>query len=105
MSASRMLPRAGVGVALAAAAGLAVWNHTVTVAAGQPVPQSHAVPGSTVLRACPAPGLPGWPPAPIAPIAGPATSGTGRAVVTYTGPSTGTPLTSLTQPGILSLAG
>jgi len=52
-----MLPRVGVVVALAAAAGLAVWNHTVTVAAGQPVPQSHAVPVSTVMRACPAPGL------------------------------------------------
>jgi hypothetical protein len=105
MSASRMLPRAGVVLALAAAGGLAVWNHTVTVAAGQPVPQSHAVPVSTVLRACPAPGLTGMPTAHVALIAGPATSGTGRALVTYTGPSTGTPLTSLTQPGILSLAG
>ena len=100
-----MLPRVGVVVALAAAAGLAVWNHTVTVAAGQPVPQSHAVPVSTVMRACPAPGLTETPTAHVALIAGSATSGTGRAVMTYTGPTTGTPLASLTQPGVLSLAG
>ena len=98
-----MLPRAGVVLALAAAGGLAVWNHTVTVAAGQPVPQPRAVPASTVLRACPAPGLTGSPAAHLALIAGPASAGTGRAVVTYSGATQGTALLSLTQPGALSL--
>jgi hypothetical protein len=105
MMANRMLPRAGVILALAAAAGLAVWNHTVTVAAGQPVPQPSTVPASTVLRACPAPGLAGSRATHLAVIAGPASSGSGRAVVTYSGASTGTPLLSLTQPGVLSLTG
>ena len=105
MKANRMLPRAGVVLALAAAAGLAVWNHTVTVAAGQPVPQTSTVPVSTVLRACPAPGLAGSPTAHLALIAGPASSGTGKAVVTYTGTSPGAPLLSVTHPGTLSLTG
>src|SRR5215472_759151 len=105
MSAGRMLPRAGVVLALAAAGGLAVWNHTVTVAAGQPVPQPHAVAASTVLRACPAPGLTGSLAAHLAVIAGPASAGSGRAVVTYSGATSGTPLVSLTQPGALSLTG
>jgi Family of unknown function (DUF5719) len=103
--ANRMLPRAGVMLALAAAAGLAVWNHSVTVAAGQPVPQPHAVPATTVLRACPAPGLAGSPTAHLALIAGPASGGAGRAVVTYSGASQGAPVLSLTQPGVLSLTG
>ena len=100
-----MLPRAGVVLALAAAGGLAVWNHTVTVAAGQPVPQPSAVPASTVLRACPAPGLAGSPTAHLALFAGPTSAGTGRAVVTYSGTTQGTALLSLTQPGVLSLTG
>ena len=98
-----MLPRAGVVLALAAAGGLAVWNHTVTVAAGQPVPQPSAVPASTVLRACPAPGLAGSPAAHLALFAGPTSAGTGRAVVTYSGVTQSTALLSLTQPGTLSL--
>src|SRR5262249_5670915 len=93
----------GVVLALAAAGGLAVWNHTVTVAAGQPVPQPRAVAASTVLRACPAPGLTGSPTAHLALIAGPTSAGTRRAVVTYSGATQGTPLLSLTQPGGLSL--
>lgn len=100
-----LLPRAGVVVALAAAAGLAVWNHTATVAASQPVPQPNAVPVSTVVRACAAPGLTGSPTGHVALISGPATAGTGRAVMSYSGPATGTPLLSLTQPGVLSLTG
>ena len=100
-----MLPRAGVVLALAAAGGLAVWNHTVTVAAGQPVPQPSAVPASTVLRACPAPGLAGSPTAHLALFAGPTSAGTGRAVVTYSGTTQGTPLLSFTQAGVLSLTG
>ncbi len=105
MNANRMLPRAGVVLALAAAAGLAVWHHTVTLAAGQPVPQPHTVPVATALRACPAPGLTGSPTAHVALIAGPASAGTGRAVVNYFGATQGTPLLSLTKPGALSLAG
>jgi Family of unknown function (DUF5719) len=103
MTTSRMLPRAGVIVALAAAGGLAVWNHTVTVAAGQPVPQSRAVAVNTVVRACPAAGLAGSPTAHVALIAGHTAGGTGRAVLSYSGPATVTPLLSLTQPGVLSL--
>jgi hypothetical protein len=103
--ANRMLPRAGVALALAAAAGLAVWNHTLTVAAGQPVPQPGTVPVTTALRACPAPGLTGSPAAHLALIAGPASGGAGRAVVTYSGASNGAPLLSLSQSGVLSLTG
>src|SRR5262249_8540580 len=57
----------------------------------------------TVLRACPAPGLTGSPAAHLAVIAGPASAGSGRALVTYSGVILGTPLVSLTQPGVLSL--
>ena len=102
-TAKRMLPRAGVVLALAVAAGLAVWNHTLTVAASQPVPQQGTVPVSTVLRACPAPGLAGAPATHLALIAGPAASGAGKAVVAYSGTSPGAPLLSVTQPGVLSL--
>src|SRR5215469_11199415 len=105
MTTNRMLPRAGVVLALAAAAGLAVWNHTLTVAASQPVPQQSTVPVSTVLRACPAPGLAGAPTTHLALIAGPTPSGAGKAVVTYSGTSPGAPLLSVTQPGVLSLTG
>ena len=103
MLAGRTLARAGVVVALAAAAGLAVWNHTLTLAAGQPVPQPSAVPVGAVLRACPAPGLQGSPDAQVALIAGPGASGTGRAVVNYFGAAPGAPLLSVTQPGALSV--
>src|SRR5215467_136042 len=56
-------------------------------------------------RACPAPGLTGSPAAHLALIAGPASAGTGRAVVTHSGATQGTPVLSLTQPGVLSLTG
>jgi Family of unknown function (DUF5719) len=104
MLGNRMLALAAVVVALAVAAGLAVWNHTLTLAAGQPVVQPHAVPVNTALRACPAPGLRGSPAAQVALMAGPAATGTGRAVVNYLGAAQGTPLLSATQPGTLSLA-
>jgi uncharacterized protein DUF5719 len=100
---SRMLALAGVLLALAAAAGLAVWNHTATLAAGQPVPQPRAVPVSTVLRACPAAGQAGSPPTHVALFAGPA-AGTGRASLSYaTGPGQVAPLATLTKPGALAV--
>jgi hypothetical protein len=105
MMPNRMLARVVVVLALAAAAGLALWKHTVTVAASQPAAQQHAVPVSTLLRACPAPGLTGAPDSHVALIAGPASAGAGRATVSYLGSPTGTPLVSATQPGVLSLAG
>lgn len=93
-------------VAVAAAAGLAVWKHTVTLAASAPQPQPPAAPVNTVLRACPAPGLAGGPAAQVALITGPASTGSGHAVVTRLGAaSDGTPLASLTQPGALSVTG
>jgi hypothetical protein len=104
MLTGRMLTLVAVVVALAAAAGLAVWHHTLTLAAGQPVAQPHAVRVNTVVRACPAPGLRGSPDAGLALIAGPAATGTGRAVVTYLGAAQGKPVLSATQPGALSLA-
>ena len=93
-------------VAVAAAAGLAVWKHTVTLAASAPQPTPRAEPVNTVLRACPAPGLTGAPAAQVALVTGPASTGSGRAVVTRLGAaSDGTPLVSLTQPGALSVTG
>lgn len=92
-------------VAVAAAAGLAVWKHTVTVAAAAPQPRLHSAPVNTVLRACPAPGLAGAPGSQVALIAGPGTTGAGRAVVNRIGVSTGAPLASVTQSGALTVTG
>jgi len=72
-------------VAVAAAAGLAVWKHTVTLAASAPQPTPRAEPVNTVLRACPAPGLTGASAAQVALITGPASTGSGRALVTRVG--------------------
>ena len=104
MPTSRVLSLVAIVVALAVAAGLTVWHHTLTLAAGQPVPQPHAVRVNTVVRACPAPGLQGSPDAQVALIAGPPTAGTGRAVVNYFGAAQSSPLLSVTQPGALALA-
>jgi hypothetical protein len=99
-----MLALAGVLLALAAAAGLAVSRHTTTLAAAQPAPQPRAVPVNTVLRACPAAGQAGSPPAHVALFAGPGTAGTGRAVLSYAaGPAQNAPLASLTKPGSLAV--
>jgi hypothetical protein len=103
--ANRVISLAVLLVAIAAAAGLAVWKHTVTVAAAAAQPQPHSAPVNTVLRACPAPGLAGTPGSQVALIAGPATTGAGRAVVSRIGASPGAPLASVTQPGALTVTG
>ena len=103
--ANRAISLAALLVAVAAAAGLAVWKHTVTVAAAASQPQLHSAPVDTALRACPAPGLAGAPDSQVALIAGPGTTGAGRAAVSRIGASTGAPLTSVTQPGALTVTG
>jgi len=103
--ANRAIALAVLLVAVGAAAGLAVWKHTVTFAAAAPQPQARSAPVNTVLRACPAPGLAGAPGSQVALIAGPGTTGAGRAVVTRIGVSTGAPLASVTQPGALTVTG
>lgn len=101
--ANRAISLAVLVVALAAAAGLAVWKHSVTLAASTPQPQPRSAAVNTVLRACPAPGLAGAPASQVALFAGPASPGSGRAVVSRLGGATGAPLASLTQPGVLSV--
>jgi hypothetical protein len=102
--ANRAVSLAVLVAAVAVAAGLALWKHTVTLAASAPQPQPHAAPVNTVLRACPAPGLTGAPSAQVALIAGQGPKGSGRAVVTPLGQATGgTPLATVTQPGALSV--
>jgi len=103
--ANRVTSLAVLLVAVAAAAGLAVWKHTVTLAASAPVPRPYAAPVNTVLRACPAPGLAGASSSQVALIAGHTVPGTGRAVVARIGTAAGVPLASLTQPGTLSVTG
>jgi Family of unknown function (DUF5719) len=103
--ANRAISLAVLLVVIAAAAGLAVWKHTVTVAAAAPQPQPHSAPVNTVLRACPAPGLAGAPGSQVALVAGPGTTGTGRAVVSRIGASTGAPLVTVTEPGALTVTG
>jgi hypothetical protein len=103
--ANRAISLAVLVLAIAAAAGLAVWKHTVTFAASDPRPQQHSAPVNTVIRACPAPGLAGAPDSQVALIAGPAASGSGHAVVSRIGAATGAPVASLTQPGVLSVTG
>ena len=102
---NRAISLAALLVAVAAAAGLAVWKHTVTVAAAASQPQLHSAPVDTALRACPAPGLAGAPGSQIALIAGPGTTGAGHAAVSRIGASTGAPLASVTQPGALTVTG
>lgn len=101
--ANRAISLAVLVVAIAAAAGLSVWKHTVTFAANDPQPQQRSEPVNTVLRACPAPGLAGAPGAPVALIASPGSAGPGRAVITRFGATAGAPLASLTQAGTLSM--
>ena len=104
--ANRAVSLTVLGAAIAAAAGLALWKHTVTLAASAPQPQPRAAPVNTVLRACPAPGLTGAPSAHVALIAGQGPKGSGRAVVTPLGQAAGgTPLATVTQPGALSVTG
>jgi len=103
--ANRAISLAVLVVAVAAAAGLAVWKHDVTLAAAAAQPQLHSAPVNTVLRACPAPGLAGAPASQVALIAGPGTTGAGRAVLSRVGASTGAPLASVTQPGALTVTG
>ena len=104
--ATRAITLAVLAVAIAVAAGLAVWKHTVTLAASAPQQQPRSEPVNTVVRACPAPGLTGEPAAQVALIAGPASTGSGRALVTRLGTAAGgTPLASPTQPGALSVTG
>ena len=102
---NRAISLAALLVAVAAAAGLAVWKHTVTVAAAASQPQLHSAPVDTALRACPAPGLAGAPGSQVALIAGPGTTGAGHAAVSRIGASTGAPLASVTQPGALTVTG
>jgi Family of unknown function (DUF5719) len=101
--ANRAISLAVLLVAIAAAAGLSVWKHTVTFAASNPQPQHRSEPVNTVLRACPAPGLAGAPGSPVALIASPGSAGSGRAVINRFGATTGAPLASLTQAGALSV--
>jgi hypothetical protein len=103
--ANRVISLVALLAAVAAAAGLVAWKHTVTVAAAAPQPQPHSAPVNTVLRACPAPGLAGAPGSQVTLIAGPATTGAGRAVVSRIGARTVAPLASLTQPGALTVTG
>jgi hypothetical protein len=103
--ANRAISLAVLVVAVAAAAGLAVWKHTVTLAASDAVARPGAVPVNTVLRACPAPGLAGAPASQVALIAGPGASGPGRAVLSNLAVPAGAPLASLTKPGALSVTG
>jgi len=101
--ANRAISLAVLVVAVAAAAGLSMWKHTVTLAANAPQPQRHSAPVNTVLRGCPAPGLAGAPASRVALIAGPDAGGSGRAVVSRIGDATGTPLASLAKPGALTV--
>jgi hypothetical protein len=103
--ANRAIALAVFAVAVAAAAGLSMWKHAVTLAASAPQPQRHSAPVNTAVRGCPAPGLAGAPASQVALFAGPGAEGSGRAVVSRFGDATGTPLTSLTQPGALSVTG
>jgi len=104
-TANRAISLVVLVVAVAAAAGLAVWRHTVTVAAAAPQPRLQSAPVDTAVRACPAPGLAGAPASQVALIAGPGTAGAGRAVVNRIGVNTGAPLASVTQPGALTVTG
>jgi Family of unknown function (DUF5719) len=101
--ANRAISLAVLVVAITAAAGLSLWKHTVTFAASTPQPQQRSAPVNTVLRACPAPGLAGAPGSSVALIASPASAGSGSAVLSRFGASTGAPLASLTQAGTLSM--
>jgi hypothetical protein len=101
--ANRAISLAVLVAAIAAAAGLSVWKHTVTFAASDPQPQQRSEPVNTALRACPAPGLARAPGSPVALIASPGPAGSGRAVISRFGAATGAPLASLTQAGNLSV--
>jgi hypothetical protein len=84
LRASRVLPAVIVVVALAGVYGLAGLRHSLSLAAG-PAPQSpHAVPVTSVLRVCPAPGAAASPGSGIAMMAAPAGTSSGSG---HTGPA------------------
>ncbi len=110
---NRIVPLVVVVLTLAAAGGLVMLKHSVRLAAGGTVPVAAAAPVSTVVRACPAPGLAGSTAQRVALVAGPparspatrpSATGPGSAVVSRLGTAKATPLLRLTQPGVLSVS-
>lgn len=94
-------------LALVALWAVARLSKPVTVSAAQPPAASRTAGVSTGVRACPAPGLPGSRGQGVAVIAAAAHSGSGQATISRlspTGSATTAPLTSVSQPGTLSLS-
>jgi hypothetical protein len=108
MFANRVLPVMAVLVVLAAAAGLTMMKHSLALTAGTTAAPLSTATVNGVIRACPQPGLVGSPSARVALIAAPAaaggSAGSGQAAITRLGPTGGTSLVSLKQPGALTLA-
>jgi hypothetical protein len=102
---ARVLVPLLVVVALGAVYGLVTYGRSTTLGAGRPVPPPRSAAATSVMRACPSPGLAGSAATNVALIAAPATAGQGQAEVSrLTGTASTTVLRSLTSPGQLSIA-
>jgi Family of unknown function (DUF5719) len=102
---ARVLVPVLVVVALGAVYGLVTYGRSTTLGAGRPVPPPRSAAATSVMRACPSPGLAGSAATGVALIAAPATAGQGQAQVSrLTGTASTTVLRSLTSPGQLSIA-
>jgi Family of unknown function (DUF5719) len=94
-----------VVVALGAVYALVTYGRSTTLGTGPLVLPPRSAAATSVMRACPSPGLAGSAASGVALIAAPATSGQGQAEVSRLGGTTSTTVVrSLTSPGQLSVA-
>jgi hypothetical protein len=106
--ANRVLPVVAVGVVLAAAAAVTTLRHPLTLTAGTSAAPPSTATVNGVIRACPQPGLVGTPGARVALIAASTatggSAGPGQSTIARLGPTGGTSLVTLKQPGALTFA-
>ncbi len=104
LSANRVLAPLVVVIALGAVYALAAYGHATTLGAGRQVTPPHSAAVTSVVRACPLPGMTSASGADVALVAAPATTGSGQAQVIRLTAAPAAPLHRFTQPGHMSVA-
>jgi hypothetical protein len=102
-SANRILAPLAAVILLGAVYGLATYGSSVRLGGSGQLPPPRIAAATSVVRACPLPGLATSGAAKVALVTLPATAGPGQAQVTRLGGSSTAPLQSLTHPGQLWL--
>ncbi|HUL28600.1 MAG TPA: DUF5719 family protein [Streptosporangiaceae bacterium] len=105
LRANRVIAPLAVVIVLGAVYALTTFGRSATLGAGRQVPPPRSAAATSVMRACPSPGLASSAATDVALIAAPATAGRGQAEVSRLAGAAGTtPLHSMTSPGQLSIA-